>query len=84
MITKIVFFAVFAFYLADSSAFKTCDLRPTGMLTPKSNNPHPFKVVFKGNVESYVPGLTYTSNTFLLSINKFKKKKIKIQFGFKF
>lgn len=62
MIINSAFFAIFAFYIASSTAIKTCDRRPTGISTPKSNNPHPFRVVLKGNRESYVHGFTYTGN----------------------
>ncbi|XP_050528675.1 spondin-1 isoform X2 [Daktulosphaira vitifoliae] len=46
--------------LLSLSALKTCDLRPNGITAPKSTNPHPFRIVFKGNTETYWPGTTYT------------------------
>lgn len=54
---------VFAFSFAMSSIIKTCDRKPIGISTPKSTNPHPFRIVFKGNVDFYVPGTTYTGNS---------------------
>ncbi|XP_050438956.1 spondin-1 isoform X2 [Adelges cooleyi] len=42
------------------SAMKACDLRPNGITTPKSRSSHPFRIVFKGNTETYWPGTTYT------------------------
>jgi len=51
---------IFAFSSAISSVAKSCDRRPTEISAPKSINPHPFRVVFKGNVDFYIPETTYT------------------------
>jgi len=53
------------FSFVTPSTLKTCDRKPTGVLTPKSTNSHPFRIVFKGNVEFYVPGTTYTGKFFI-------------------
>ncbi|VVC28842.1 Hypothetical protein CINCED_3A000467 [Cinara cedri] len=55
-----IFFAIFGFSFAISPGIKTCDRKPAGISAPKSTNPHPFKIFFKGNSEFYVPGTTYT------------------------
>ncbi|XP_025414677.1 spondin-1 isoform X3 [Sipha flava] len=60
MIIGSIILAAFAFSSSMSIAIKTCDRKPVGFLTPKSTNPHPFRVVFKGNSEFYTPGMTYT------------------------
>ncbi|XP_060858413.1 spondin-1 isoform X4 [Metopolophium dirhodum] len=60
MIIRSIFFAAFVLYFSISSAIKICDRKPTSISTPKSTNPHPFRIVFKGNIEYYTPGTTYT------------------------
>lgn len=72
MIIVSTFFVIFAFSLAISSVVKTCDRRPTEMLTPKSTNPHSFRVVFKGNADFYVPETTYTGKLELNNLSKLK------------
>lgn len=67
-----ILFSVFGFSFAISSGIKTCDRKPTGISVPKSTNPHPFKIVFKGNSDFYVSGTTYTSNTINLIYNQIK------------
>lgn len=61
MIVRSIYFALFVLYF--SSAIKLCDRKPTSISTPKSTNPHPFRIFFKGNIEFYTPGTTYTGNT---------------------
>lgn len=60
MIIVSILFVAFVFSPAISLGVKTCDRRPTEISTPKSTNPHPFRIVFKGNVDYYVPEYTYT------------------------
>lgn len=60
MIIRSIFFVAFVLYFSISSAIKVCDRKPTSLTTPKSTNPHTFRVFFKGNVEFYTPGTTYT------------------------
>jgi len=62
MIIRSIFLAAFVLYFSISSAIKICDRKPTSISTPKSTNPHPFRIVFKGNIEYYTPGTTYTGN----------------------
>jgi len=62
MIIRSIFFVAFVLYFSISSAIKVCDRKPTSLTTPKSTNPHTFRVLFKGNVEFYTPGTTYTGN----------------------
>lgn len=62
MIVVITFFVTFAFSSGISSVTKSCDRRPTEISTPKSMNPHPFRIIFKGIVDLYVPETTYTGN----------------------
>jgi len=62
MIIRSIFFAAFVLYFFTSSATEICDRKPASMTTPKSTNPHPFKIFIKGNVEFYTPGTTYTGN----------------------
>lgn len=57
-----IFIVVFAYFFAMASVTKNCDRKPIGISTPKSINPHPFRITFKGNIEFYVPGTTYTGN----------------------
>jgi len=65
-IGSIAVLIAFGFSFATSSILKTCNRKPTGVLTPKSTNSHPFRIVFKGNVEYYVPGTTYTGKFFII------------------
>lgn len=62
MIIRSIFFVAFVLYFSISLAIKVCDRKPTSLTTPKSTNPHTFRVTFKGNVEFYTPGTTYTGN----------------------
>lgn len=62
MIIRSVFFVALIFFCTFSTAARTCDRKPAKLHHPKSSYPPPYRIVFKGNIDYYVPNRTYTGN----------------------